>query len=316
MNQTKTVPILLTIIAVLFVSILVVLTMNLSKNQPTPAKTDVALTPTIVPTIAVAPTTTSISSIPSDWKIFENKEFGFSLQTPASINVNNLMNDQYNRNVDLKGDDINLHITLKNSPNDFDLSRYYYMDNTKFKTTTLGGQTANVYEFPNGYCDGPGCSAPFVAVVTEHNKNIYSLSFFGVTKLSNTENQILSTLQFIDIRAEGKITGNLCYPSSGIPAGKIIAKNINTKEEFTQNYTGSSVSKTSYYFIPVPAGTYHVKFGEGYYTNCDGSYGCDIDANHKNLDVLVNSGQTVTGVNPCDFYYNTPEQKTMVESSF
>ena len=70
------------------------------------------------------------------------------------------------------------------------------MDAPISRTTTLAGVSANVYEMPNGYCDGPGCSAPYIAIVTVNGPDLYHISFFGDTKLSDTENQILSSFKF------------------------------------------------------------------------------------------------------------------------
>lgn len=106
MNQTKTIPILLTIIAVLFVSILVLLAVYLPKNQSVPVKIDVAPTPTTVPTIkptVVVPTTTTsttptpTSAITSDWKNYTSSIYKYTIKYPNDWTVKEENRDPTNK---------------------------------------------------------------------------------------------------------------------------------------------------------------------------------------------------------------------------
>ena len=178
---------LLTTTAIFFTSTLVLIYLNFHKPKNTVVQTQA---PTLIPTKVVDPT--------ADWKTYNSVEFGFSINYPEDLLVKNFINDQYNRTVSFVGSGVNLSISLRKSDSNFNLDKYYFMDSPITRTTTLFGQKANVYEMPNGYCDGPGCSQPYIAVVTEHNGDIYSLSFSGDSKLSSLESQILSTFKFID----------------------------------------------------------------------------------------------------------------------
>ena len=69
---------------------------------------------------------------------------------------------------------------------------------------TIGGIEAGVYKAPNGYCDGPSCSEPYIAIVTKKGEDIYSLTFFGDDELSKTENSILQSFK-MDLHLDGVI---------------------------------------------------------------------------------------------------------------
>lgn len=107
--------------------------------------------------------------------------------------------------------------------------------------------------------------------------------------------------------ATGKISGSLNYPSSFIPAQRVIAFNIKTGYYYWQN----TVDGMSYYsFDELPAGVYHVVsylisdpkgFAGGYShaVPCGLSVDC---ADHSLIDVVVKAGEETTGVNPFDWY--------------
>lgn len=184
----KSTLILLISTAIFFTSTLVLLYLNYLKP-----------TQTFTPTTGTTPTDTPVPTTnpTADWKTYNSVEFAFSINYPKDLLIKNFINDQYNRTVSFVGSDINFSITLKKANTNFNLDKYYFMDSPIARTTTLSSQKANIYEMSNGYCDGPGCSQPYIAVVAEYNGDIYSISFFGDSKLSPLESQILSTFKFI-----------------------------------------------------------------------------------------------------------------------
>lgn len=113
----------------------------------------------------------------------------------------------------------------------------------------------------------------------------------------------------------GTVTGTLCYPASGIPAGTITAKSTATSKEFTQNYPGTANGGGTTYTMSLAPDTYHMKFTPtqystvvGYYTDystCVGSPGpnCSGQKTRPLLPVVITSGGTVRAVNLCDYYY-------------
>ncbi len=112
----------------------------------------------------------------------------------------------------------------------------------------------------------------------------------------------------------GKVEGKICYPSEGIPAGKVVAKNISTNELTSFDYAAN----TSALSVSLPAGTYYLRYepnGQGligYYTNCTGSEASCQDKQTKraSIPVVVETGKTATGVSLCDYYYETGMEPT------
>lgn len=115
----------------------------------------------------------------------------------------------------------------------------------------------------------------------------------------------------------GKLTGKLCYPSSFVPNGVIIAKNTSTQELFKQEYPGSLSGADPVYTLDLPKGEYRVKFEAnisgstitGFYT----LYAACVDdstlsdcsgvVTRPTKVAVVKPGETTTHVHLCDFYY-------------
>ncbi len=122
------------------------------------------------------------------------------------------------------------------------------------------------------------------------------------------------------VNAKGALTGKLCYPSSFLPEGKIEAKNTQTNESVYLPYPGSANGGKSTYELQVPEGSYKVRYSvmmpnnpepmPGYHTACTGVEKVCQEQNtvREALTVSVKAGQTTTGVDLCDFYYNKDKE--------
>lgn len=112
--------------------------------------------------------------------------------------------------------------------------------------------------------------------------------------------------------AAGTVTGILCYPSEGIPAGTIVAKRLEDKAEFTQE----NPPNNGQFELDLPVGTYHVKYVVsknlvGYYTACSGGdAACNDPARRSSLPVVVNADEQTTNVKICDYYYPPGKEPT------
>ncbi|MDZ7586751.1 MAG: hypothetical protein U0946_03260 [Patescibacteria group bacterium] len=129
-------------------------------------------------------------------EVYQNTALGFMIRYPSGIQVIKELNDQYNRLTSFEGNNLKIEVRLRQDTNNTPLDQYYFMDAPISGQTTLGGLNANIYKFPNGYCDGSSCSQPFVAIVTKRNSDFFSLIFSGDVELSEAEKAIISTVQF------------------------------------------------------------------------------------------------------------------------
>ncbi len=125
-------------------------------------------------------------------------------------------------------------------------------------------------------------------------------------EMEGNEGNILST-----------VSGKLCYPSDHLPQGNIVAKDIQTKELFTQKYPGSGNGGKSTFDMELPEGTYIFRyeagvnenkpdeFLAGYYTQCATitDRGC-LDTEHQLIQVQVSSQSVAESISLCDFYYS------------
>ena len=111
-----------------------------------------------------------------------------------------------------------------------------------------------------------------------------------------------------------------------INRGEIVAKNLDTKEIYTQSYPGSFAGGEPNYSFELPIGTYHLKyqahastkdtsiFTSGYYDECAKTMHtneCTPDSGHINIDVTVGVNKETGNVDLCDFYYNPDQEKTL-----
>ncbi len=131
----------------------------------------------------------------ADWKIYTNKALGFEIMYPPTMKVEKEMNDQYNRATIFKGGNLQIEVMLR-KVGDIALDTYFYMDSPITRKATLAGLPANVYESPTGYCDGPGCSDPYISYVTKKEANLYHVSFIGDVQMLDIEKQILASFKF------------------------------------------------------------------------------------------------------------------------
>ena len=156
--------------------------------------------------------------------------------------------------------------------------------------------------------------------------------FFGKSQTQNQavleniqEQNILPTIQDIQLvetsipqKTSGTVSGKLCYPSSFIPKGKIVAKNLDSLELVMLDYPGSEAGGESTYKIDLLPGNYNLKFEafleqgslNGYYTNYSAcvdnpdSPDCSGQKTRPLLSVQVESGSSATNIHLCDFYYD------------
>lgn len=132
------------------------------------------------------------------------------------------------------------------------------------------------------------------------------------------------------ITSVGTVSGKLCYSSSFVPPGEIVAKKLDSGKIYTQTYKGTFDGGGLTYSIELPVSTYHLRFQahartkdtsiftSGYYDECAKTMHtneCTPDSGHINIPITVKTGEEVTNVDLCDFYYN-PTQAQSLDQSF
>lgn len=112
----------------------------------------------------------------------------------------------------------------------------------------------------------------------------------------------------------GSIEGMLGYPGEQLPPLTICAEETMLKKTYCIDHPGSAGDKDEFFTLNVPAGVYIVyampKPTGGADPNLRGYYSefviCGMDAqkcfSHKPIPIKVESGKTVSKINPVDFY--------------
>ena len=111
----------------------------------------------------------------------------------------------------------------------------------------------------------------------------------------------------------GKIEGKICYPPSFIPKGNILAKEVTTGEVKRQVFEMNEGNQN--FVMELDVGKYVVAYQPdkmevmGFYTKCAIDLeNCVNDESHRLIEVEISEGETIKGVDICDYYYQ-PENK-------
>lgn len=72
-----------------------------------------------------------------------------------------------------------------------------YLDFEPTDTVQLGEYEAKMYVAPNGYCDGPGCSPPFIAFQTFTGDRELLIIFYNTTQLGPMEKAVYASFEIL-----------------------------------------------------------------------------------------------------------------------
>lgn len=294
--------------------------------------------PTVLPTptlfLTVTPTETA--DLTADWKTYSNSEFGFSFKYPISLKpeISEGAQDRdfmaFVTNNDMY-DPLDFYVSVyAEHPAKFTLGSYTirFHDASPYAnppiqdgqyslitTTTIAGKTANTFTsnfVPDYY---PNQNTQFKFFLLSNGKYVFVIKTVGL-KSNIAVDRILSTFKLIDnntANSNGTITGKVCYPSEGIPAGVIRAKNADTGEIVSLDH----LIDTPTFSFSLKSGTYKLRFEPGgnstfpgYHTGCSGvEQACqDNTKQRSSIPVTVRSGKTTSEVKLCDFYYSNSLQ--------
>lgn len=117
-------------------------------------------------------------------------------------------------------------------------------------------------------------------------------------------------------KAKGEVEGKICFPSSFVPEGYILAKNIETSEVEKTYFEGVPPNSQDYSlslnegkYVFAYAGTDEIAMG--FYTACAPTASindCSSPESHELIEVDIRSGDTVSGIDLCDYYYQAEEK--------
>lgn len=326
----KPFPFLLFILIILLVIISGFVAYLFSQNMLLKQKlAEAQLVPTPSPTLSIG------ADIFADWKSYTNTSFHYSIKYPNDWKANSISPgigtmplDDVQRgllltppaSVSSSGMGIqieDIHIQIEADSRQTSGETFEEWINTTKKN--LGNTTISITESK---------IASFKTTVIKTGfKIIYLLSSPDKTKFIFIEtqtptseyreiiDQILSTFKFINpsiSSKNGTVTGKVCYPSEGIPAGIVRAKNISTQEITSKNHP----QNTGTFSMELSAGTYIMRFEPGgtdaypgYHTGCSGvEQYCNDTEIRSSIQISVVPGNVIQDVKLCDFYYPASSQ--------
>lgn len=150
------------------------------------------------------------------------------------------------------------------------------------------------------------------ALIEQLNNAIQPTSTPVLTSPETPEPEQPSTESAVQT-ATGTITGSISFPSEVIPPMEVCAEDIATKEQICSDQMLKD-PKYQYgvgYEITVPAGEYHVFAtlpNDPYQAYYNEFVKCGLKAtctSHEPVSVKVSAGQTITNIDPQD-WYNRP----------
>ena len=145
-----------------------------------------------------------------DWQTITDKHLEIEFKTPSNASIKKVF-DKDSLYFLITDDDTELILKV-NKPYDetgLDTRSRYYYDIERTGTTTINGKFAVIFEErdSNGYCDGPGCSRPYINYAMLYNNKYYDLHFW---KFSETGEKILNSFRFTGDDTTKKVI-NWCY---------------------------------------------------------------------------------------------------------
>ncbi len=138
------------------------------------------------------PNVVSTETEKTSWKTYKNDAGGFSINYPEGYTSKEDSGKQIY--VTFKKDEKSSFVVKAQKT---ESENTEYRDAKSTGSIKLGNLEAKQYDFPNGYCDGPGCSLPFIAVKAYKNNQEYIVEFLNTTKIDTTQQEILKSFSLL-----------------------------------------------------------------------------------------------------------------------
>ncbi len=155
--------------------------------EPSPIVTDTA-----TPEQPAAPAS-------ADWRTYRDAELGYEMSIPAdTVRDGRFVSAKTIFNLEVKDDQyIYQEINGRQSKTLIPFKDFSFLDFEQSGQAMMGERTAAIFKAPRGYCDGPGCSEPFIAYGVEAVPGTYYvLVFYGDDALNETERHVLESFRF------------------------------------------------------------------------------------------------------------------------
>ena len=136
----------------------------------------------------------------SQWKTYRNEEYGFELKYPVEYDLDE--NNQWPRLFQAMflnaKSAISFQIKVTSKDTEGNESFNIYLDHLVTSKSSLSGKEANLFVLEKGYCDGPGCSPPIVALKVDLGNRFLVLDFTGVRDISEDFPQmVMKSFRFL-----------------------------------------------------------------------------------------------------------------------
>jgi len=127
-----------------------------------------------------------------EWQTYTDDVYRYSFEYPPDFLITDYSATE-RRNIKLSKDNYEVMVRAgkqKENP--------YFLDQESVGETQMGGLTARLFKFPNGFCEVGTCTSPFVAVVAYKGDYRYVMEFYQTTEITGVYQQILSSFRFLD----------------------------------------------------------------------------------------------------------------------
>jgi hypothetical protein len=149
----------------------------------------------------------------ADWKVFSDDILKFSFKYPAQLTLNKIFRDDGTGEEFKLSSGENITVFTKYSSNQVNS----FMNTTPTGEVKIGQTLWKTFYVPKGVPEPQvGAGNPIFALQTELNKHLIVVTLINQSKITEEQNQILSTFKFTETNTTPKPTGSINYiaPSS------------------------------------------------------------------------------------------------------
>ena len=144
-----------------------------------------------------SPTPIATADPTGNWKTYTSTEYGFGFKYPSNYTIDENVRTSLIQVIVNKSekDSFNIGVSSDYKP----ANVKFFLDTEATGERKINDTVWQEYSLPQGYGDGgESLSSPVFGLQTEKDKLLYTITFYGETKTSEIQNQILSTFKFLE----------------------------------------------------------------------------------------------------------------------